>query len=137
MAHWAGQLGNGLSLSQIEAAIKNSPEAKAKAQGKAEGGWISGGSPGSDSVPIVAMPGEFMVKQRYSARFGGALEAINSGRNPFDARAVVDAIQGLGERVDRLTMLTARAGDGNLEGLGEISSRLGALETKARRAAAA
>lgn len=51
----------------------------APAQHKAAGGWISGGRAGFDSVPIMAMPGEFIVNARDAQRNAGLLSAMNSG----------------------------------------------------------
>jgi hypothetical protein len=53
----------------------------------ASGGWIRGGTPGVDSVPILAMQDEFMVNasatraltQQYGA---GVMDLINTGRVP-------------------------------------------------------
>lgn len=48
--------------------------------GYRDGGWIFGGGDGtSDSVPIDASTGEFMVKEAKARRYGPVLEAINSG----------------------------------------------------------
>lgn len=43
----------------------------------ASGGWVSGGTPGADSVPGLLMPGEFVVNARSARRHAGALESIN------------------------------------------------------------
>lgn len=54
----------------------------------AQGGWINGGVPGRDSVPILAMPDEFMLKRdatrALTARYGaGVLENyLNRGLLP-------------------------------------------------------
>lgn len=51
---------------------------------RANGGWIRGpGSSTSDSVPVAASNGEFMVNAKAAARHGSLLEAINSGADPF------------------------------------------------------
>lgn len=48
--------------------------------GYREGGWILGGGDGrSDSVPIDASAGEFMVREAKARTWGPVLEAINSG----------------------------------------------------------
>jgi hypothetical protein len=54
----------------------------ASTQGFAEGGAITGpGGPTSDTIPIWASPGEFMVKAASVAKYGvGLMHAINSGR---------------------------------------------------------
>lgn len=46
---------------------------------KAAGGFLTGGIPGRDSIPIMAMPGEYVVNARATAQFLPALEAINRG----------------------------------------------------------
>jgi hypothetical protein len=48
------------------------------ATGHQEGGWIGGGGTG-DHVPIMAEPGEHMTRKSMAQRWGGLLEAINSG----------------------------------------------------------
>jgi hypothetical protein len=53
----------------------------------AQGGWINGGIPGRDSVPILAMQDEFMVNSRatrsLTQQFGsGVMDMINMGRLP-------------------------------------------------------
>ncbi|KUL94327.1 hypothetical protein DK26_15045 [Bosea sp. WAO] len=51
----------------------------------ASGGWISGpGSPTSDSVPIWASNGEFMVNAAAASRHASLLEAINGGASFAD-----------------------------------------------------
>lgn len=48
--------------------------------GYRDGGWILGGGDGrSDSVPIDASAGEFMVREAKARRWGPLLEAVNSG----------------------------------------------------------
>jgi hypothetical protein len=56
---------------------------------RALGGWITGGIPGRDSVPIMAMQDEFMVNRNatraLTQQFGsGVMDIINSGRLPFN-----------------------------------------------------
>lgn len=46
---------------------------------KANGGVITGGVPGVDSVPVMAMPGEFFVNAEATQKNRALLEAINSG----------------------------------------------------------
>lgn len=48
--------------------------------GYRNGGWIFGGGDGtSDSVPIDASTGEYMVREAKARKYGPVLEAINSG----------------------------------------------------------
>ena len=51
-------------------------------KGYSDGGWITGGTPGKDSVPFVGMPGEFVVKAGPAAQNANFLEHINRGGSP-------------------------------------------------------
>ncbi|MBN0039390.1 phage tail tape measure protein [Cellulosimicrobium cellulans] len=48
----------------------------------ATGGRVTGGIPGQDSVPILAMPDEFVVKATSARKHARLLEAINNDRLP-------------------------------------------------------
>lgn len=55
----------------------------------AQGGWITGGIPGRDSVPIMAMQDEFIINRNatraLTQQFGaGVMDIINTGRLPFN-----------------------------------------------------
>ena len=52
--------------------------AKKKKKKKAFGGWVPGIG-NSDNVPLLATPGEFVIRKAAAARFGPTLQAINSG----------------------------------------------------------
>jgi hypothetical protein len=58
---------------QIKKATK-----KKKGKGKAFGGWVPGIG-NSDNVPLLATPGEFVMRKAAAARFGPTLQAMNSG----------------------------------------------------------
>jgi hypothetical protein len=63
-------------------------------EGKASGGWISGGVSGKDSVPIMGMPNEFIVKASQARKHGKLLTAINNGNFnglAFSARSLTGA----------------------------------------------
>jgi hypothetical protein len=46
----------------------------------AEGGLITGGTPGRDSVPLMSMPGEFMLNKRAVDAIGiSTLNSLNAG----------------------------------------------------------
>ncbi len=51
---------------------------KKKGKGKAFGGWVPGIG-NSDNVPLLATPGEFVMRKAAAARFGPTLQAMNSG----------------------------------------------------------
>ncbi|MFD4457702.1 transglycosylase SLT domain-containing protein [Nocardia sp. NPDC058480] len=51
-------------------------------RGYAAGGWITGGIPGKDSVPIIGMPEEFIVNAAAAKANAPLLEAINAGVVP-------------------------------------------------------
>ncbi|WP_163185951.1 phage tail tape measure protein [Cellulosimicrobium sp. SL-1] len=48
----------------------------------ASGGWVTGGIRGQDSVPIMAMPEEFVVRAASARKYAALLEAINADRLP-------------------------------------------------------
>lgn len=47
---------------------------------RSTGGWIPGVPSLRDSVPLLAAPGEFVVNSTQAQKYGGVLEAINSGK---------------------------------------------------------
>ena len=49
-----------------------------KGKGKAFGGWVPGVG-NSDNVPLLATPGEFVMRKAAAARFGPTLQAMNAG----------------------------------------------------------
>lgn len=51
-------------------------------RGYAAGGWITGGIPGRDSVPLIGMPKEFVVNADAAQANAPLLEAINAGAVP-------------------------------------------------------
>jgi Ca2+-binding EF-hand superfamily protein len=79
----------------------------------AQGGLITGGVQGRDSVPIMAMPGEYVLQASATralvSKFGsGVLDVLNSGMPitmpvptsyPMGGDDVVEAIEGLGARM--------------------------------------
>ncbi|WP_052056367.1 phage tail tape measure protein [Rhodococcoides fascians] len=69
--------------------------------GKADGGPITGGVPGKDSVPILAMPGEHMLTTDDVARLGGQA-GVYRFRDAL-ARGEVRGYAGGGAIVDNLT----------------------------------
>jgi hypothetical protein len=88
----------------------------------ATGGWIKGGIPGRDSVPLLAMQDEFLVQtsatQALVRQYGaGVMETINAGRLPANVvpfpapitapvlPAGAGAESALLARVDRLTAI--------------------------------
>lgn len=52
--------------------------------GASEGGWVGmnnpGATPGRDSVPMMLMPDEYVIKSSQAKKYGPLLEAINSDR---------------------------------------------------------
>ena len=60
-----------------------SPTIAAFLAGKSEGGIITGGVPGKDSVPIMAMPGEYVLNRHAVSYYGvDFIEALNRMRLP-------------------------------------------------------
>ena len=57
---------------------KVSGAAKKKKKKKAFGGWVPGIG-NSDNVPLLATPGEFVMRKAAAARSGPTLQAMNSG----------------------------------------------------------
>ncbi|MFI7168179.1 phage tail tape measure protein [Rhodococcoides fascians] len=95
---------------------------------KADGGPITGGVPGKDSVPILAMPGEHMLTTDDVARLGGQAgvyrfrDALAQGKVQAFANggAIVDNLTSyVGQRFPALTMTSGlREGDPGYHGRG-------------------
>ncbi|OZF00558.1 phage tail tape measure protein [Rhodococcoides fascians] len=101
----AGQFGS-FSPEAMRAAGFN-PTADYIAQyGKAEGGPITGGVPGKDSVPILAMPGEHMLTTDDVNRLGGQ-EGVYRFREAL-AQGKVRGFAAGGAIVDSLTSYVGR-----------------------------
>lgn len=96
--------------------------------GKADGGPITGGVPGKDSVPILAMPGEHMLTTEDVARLGGQAgvyrfrDALAQGKVQAFANggAIVDNLTSyVGQHFPALTMTSGlREGDPGYHGRG-------------------
>ncbi|MDZ7933101.1 MAG: hypothetical protein U5N21_24970 [Rhodococcus sp. (in: high G+C Gram-positive bacteria)] len=85
--------------------------------GYRNGGWIFGGGDGtSDSVPVDASTGEYMVREAKARQYGPVLEAINSG--------VMDQM-----------LQASRAGFGGSRGGRDISLSIGEINTYSEPAA--
>lgn len=74
----APQPGSSASNDFNQRVEQENPQLFAPAAGHQEGGWIGGGGSG-DHIPIMAEPGEHMTRKSMAQRWGGLLEAINSG----------------------------------------------------------
>lgn len=88
--------------------------------GFSQGGWITGGVSGRDSVPTLHMPGEFTLRASAAARLGApALDFMNrTGTVPAnDNRGDMAA---LGQRIDRLTNVVMAIGQQTTDHLGGI-----------------
>lgn len=71
--------GGGSNKSNKSNKPNKTPDTKPnKKKGRAYGGWIPGIG-NSDSVPIMATPGEYVVRKAQAAKFGPMLSAINHG----------------------------------------------------------
>lgn len=57
---------------------KDKPGKNKKGKGRAFGGWVPGVG-NRDNVPLLATPGEFVMRKAAAARFGPTLQAMNSG----------------------------------------------------------
>jgi Ca2+-binding EF-hand superfamily protein len=97
----------------------------------ASGGWIRGpGSPTSDSVPIWASDGEFMVNAAAARRHSDLLEAINGGASVADIAALGR------QQLSPFPVITAPAAnqnDGSREIVAELrrlNARIAELERK-------
>ena len=64
-------------LLDVDGKIKRAKKKK-KGKGRAFGGWVPGIG-NSDNVPLLATPGEFVMRKAAAARFGPTLQAMNSG----------------------------------------------------------
>lgn len=92
----SAEASSGTTASQQEAFNKrfaeDFPAQAATSAHHATGGWI-GGSGRGDRVPIMAEPGEFMVRRSVAQRFGDFLSALNAGMvGGFSMGGIVDAL---------------------------------------------
>jgi hypothetical protein len=80
------------------------------AGGMADGGPVTGGIPGQDSVPRMLMPGEYVLSKPAVDRVGmGALDALNAGRPA--AAASAPAMAGGGTRYYSISVQVAAGAD--------------------------
>ncbi len=62
-----------------------------KLKGMEEGGWVTGGTPGKDSVPIMAMPGEYVLSVPMVRQLQGMLGGRPSSGPAFAQGGLVGA----------------------------------------------
>ncbi len=93
----------------------------------AAGGWITGGIPGQDSVPIVAMPNEFVVRESATSALtrnygAGIMDMINQGRLPSNVVSFPSPVMSRGSN-DNASLRTVEA---KLDKLIEVLAGVGA-----------
>jgi hypothetical protein len=70
------------------------------------GGWVSGGTPGKDSVPLLAMPGEYIVRKNVAQQNASNLMNLNAS-GKWGANDNVERLLSLiAEKLDNNTMAT-------------------------------
>ncbi len=70
------------AIATIQATL-DANDLHAAAKGMATGGWVTGGIPGVDSVPIMAQQGEFVVKASAASQAAPYLHALNNGGHGY------------------------------------------------------
>jgi hypothetical protein len=70
------------------------------------GGWVTGGSPGRDSVPLLAMPGEYIVRRQVAQSNAGNLMQLNTTGRWGANDNIASLLVMIGEKLDRNTMAT-------------------------------
>lgn len=127
-AFYSGNLNAGLTtLAGIEADLKK--HAAAAGIGMADGGWVTGGTPGMDSVMRMLMPKEFVMPAAQAQRFAPQLEAMRGGWYAAnDNSAVVKAIQAMqrqfADMLQRLIQIEAMSGRENVQATLEAAAAL-------------
>lgn len=131
----AGQLQAAINAqgkqAQFEAALR-------KAAGMAEGGIVSGGIPGIDSVPKLLMPGEAVIRAQEVGRATASQQAaLAAGRLPTnDNRGTEQRLDRIEAAVMQLTRITAQSGTINRDLLTGVQGELAQIRSKARLEAA-
>ena len=89
MANFSGPLAQADIAGQMQAAAMADAVAQqaftSGGGGMAEGGFVTGGIPGKDSVPTLLMPGEFVIPQPIASKMSGRLRALGSSQAVTDA----------------------------------------------------
>ena len=75
-------IGPALGIAGAAAAIAFGAEQIGKVTSAADGGLLTGGIPGRDSIPVLGMPGELVVPTRNFEEVVGSVAATRSGEGP-------------------------------------------------------
>lgn len=116
------------SLADIEKDLKK--HAAAAGIGMADGGWVTGGTPGMDSVLRMLMPKEFVMPAQQAQRFAPQLEAMRGGwfSGANDNSAVVGAIRDMqrqfADMMQRLIQIEATSGRENVQATRETTQAM-------------
>lgn len=95
--------------------------------GMADGGWITGGMPGRDSVLRMLAPGEFVMPSAPAAAHAPMLEAMASGRGANDNGAELAELRVIVAELRNLARVQAAGADATVSALRE---RLTAVERR-------
>lgn len=123
---WANYLRGGGTLAGVSEGIINSPEAAALGiTPMADGGTVTGGTPGRDSVPILAMPGEFVMPTMQARNYGAELAAMRAGTFANnDNASVLSELRLLRAEVASLTGVTAAGAQAGVAATKGVSSAI-------------
>jgi tape measure domain-containing protein len=111
-----------LILAALAAAAGAAQIATIRAQQFAEGGPVTGGTPGKDSVPAWLMPGEFVLTKKTVDKYGPLIQAMHAGKDlmiepgasnitinaDLNDRRIVRALRASGSKADRTNKLLAQ-----------------------------
>src|SRR3546814_14708832 len=88
----------------------------------ADGGLVTGGIAGRDSVPALLMPGEQVLSVPHSRMLESL--AANQGGNRQDVEDIADALDDISGQLSKLIAVSGAAGEGTVKGLARVEQKM-------------